>query len=295
MTPAQLAEYFRLVGRRVVQTHACHWYEVEPRVFNSIPFHREIIVGEQELRELWKAGAVAARYPSPIDSAAGVASAHYVCTDRQYDLTRVPSANSRNHIRRGLRQCEIRALSADELSGPGWSLHEKTIARQRRLRRRSERRSWQRQVEAMQQVGGFEFFGAFADARLAALAVGFQIEHCYQISTVRSDPELFAQYPNDALIHDVLVRAMRLRQVEFASYGFESLRAKTDGLHRFKLGLGFTARPVKQSVSTRRWIRPMLPVLHAVARAGRYAVPQSALASQLERVVAFALATARST
>lgn len=290
MNVEQFANYFRILGHHVVETKSAYWYNVNQRAFNSIPFHRLLQPTPDEFSALWRSGgALVARYPTHADSQVGQASYMFVCRNKNYDLEQF-SANTRSHTRRGLKNCEIRRIEFDFLAKEGLALHVSTLNRQGYTIPTTVTERWQRTCAAAAQTPDFEAWGAFIDNQLAALAVGFLIENCYQVSTVRSQKELLKHYPNNALIYHVTHTAINRPEVDFVSYGVESLNDSLEGLVKFKVDMGYELMTIKQHAIFHPWLRPLVRGSRSLILRVAEARPANLTLQKIKGLVRFATA-----
>jgi hypothetical protein len=257
MDAATFAEFFREQGHRVVQTHSAYWYDVARRAFNSVPFHRLITPEKEELAQLWRdGGALLARYPTPAQEASA-SSYMFVCRKKGYSIEDL-SANARSHTRRGLKRCEIQRIDFDLVANEGFEVNISTLVRQGRDLSGAEDRKWRTMCEVAARTPDCEAWGAFIDDQLAALVVGFLVEDCYQVSTVRSRQDLLKHYPNNALLYEVTRLALSRPEVRLASYGVESLQSQLSSLVHYKLSMGYEQMPINQQVTFRPALRPFV-------------------------------------
>jgi len=244
MSPEEITSFFVAQGFRVVETASCSWYNEygQDRIYQSFPVHRLVTPDRDEIEEVFSSvpKAVALRFIGPIQSS-GRKSFIWACR-RPYELENL-SANTRSHVRRGLKKCEVRSMSFEELAAQGWEAHRDTA------KRHGEAEPPSLGIEPrLGNCGAYEAWGGFVDGHLAAYVVTVWVEDWVHILINRSVNAYLKFYPNNALIFSVIREVLSREGVQAVSYGLEPLIA-ADSLERFKLGMGFVKEPVCQHVA----------------------------------------------
>ncbi len=243
MSPEELTAFFVGQGHSVVKTASCSWYNEyrQKRIYQSFPIHRLVAPGQDEIKEVFAKvpKAVALRFIGPIQSR-GQKSFIWVCR-RPYEIENL-SANTRSHVRRGLKNCQIRSMSFEDLVTQGWEAHRDTA------KRHGEAEPSSLGIEAkLDNCAAYEAWGAFVEGHLAAYIVTVWVEDWVHILINRSVNAYLKFYPNNALIFSVVREMLSREGVQAVSYGLEPLIA-ADSLERFKLAMGFAKEPVCQCV-----------------------------------------------
>lgn len=231
-------------GRRVLRSESAGWYEAQPHVYQSIPFHAEVTVDDAERRRLFRSGAWVLRHPCPAE--VGSPTYRFSCTDRTYDLSGL-STTARRATRRGLERCTVRRIPFAELAPAGAvSLSRNTLERQGRAVPDDHDRSSLRLFAAGETVDGAECWAAFVGTELAAYIIAVTVGDCFCLPFLRSSTGHLAEYPNNALVFTVTRAAMDRPGITETSWGLESLLPGLTGLDRFKQGMGFEHQPAFQ-------------------------------------------------
>lgn len=259
MQAAELANFWRLLGHRVIETKSGFWFNPEPLRFKSLPGHRLISPGKGEIAKvLLKGRAIALRYPSAALSGQEDGGL-FVCADHNYDYVSL-TANARSHTRRGLARCKVEPISFDYLSIHGRTLTDETFRRQTGRPSRTTQAQWERYCGLAGKLPGFEAWGAFVGDTLAAFAVTMLIEDCLFIHLQKSRSDLLKFYPNNALVFVLLKTKLACPEVGFVSNGLKGLAVK-NGLDHFKLSMGFQLRPHKENVIINPLFKPAANLL----------------------------------
>ena len=197
----------------------------------------------------------------------------YVCTNQQYRLKELDHSVQGN-VKRGLRECQIRSLTLDEVIRCG----------ERAFIDTSRRHGWakvspadfQRYLSSPLTFCGNRYFGAWKDGELAAFAGLIDVEDWVEVRVRYSTDASLSARPNDALLFHILSHYLAERKFRIVSAGASSIdpTANTPGLHRFKVKLGFQSVPVRRVFCAhpllRVFVRPASLVLSkAAAKWGR--------------------------
>lgn len=269
---ANLATFLRLRGRTVIQAAGVFWTGFEPgsRFLMSLP-DQAIPDQPAEIQALLRSErALAARYPAA--EGQGIPSGLYLYRRRTYSLTDV-HRQLRNGVRRGLDHCEIRPVTPDELRQQGLELNRDTLVRQkRRSAEFGEQAGWNRLVDAVEACRAFVVAtGAFVEGKLAAYIIGCRDGGWMHLLYQYSRSSLLEMHPNHALAYSVIAQALEDPAIEIISNGPKML-FEEDGLHKFKVRLGYEDVPAAVAIQFHPWIAPALASRTAVnlaASAGR--------------------------
>lgn len=236
-----LARFFELRGREIVEAAGALWYSVPGRIFMSLPHQLTPDPERAEIRRMLRqTRGLGVRYPS--QTRPGYPSGLYVCRNKEYDFGSV-QPRLRSKVRRGLENCEIRRIEADELLAQGLLLNHETMSRQGRYDAEfGEAAQWRRLVYAIPQCPEIEPMGAFIGGRLAAYCICCREDgwlHMLHQMSRQQDLEFF---PNHALDFAVTRQIVLDPTLEAVCFGLMGLVAGT-GLHDYKVRLGYETIP----------------------------------------------------
>jgi hypothetical protein len=268
MTEEQMAEFFRILGSRTVQTKSCFWYSSHRFFYKNLPIHRNVDPTQSELAKVMLRGAaLAIRYPgNPGEAAAD--GGIYICTDRNYDFPSL-TANARSHTRRGLARNTVEQVDFKDLAVSAYPLIQETNLRQTGKQSNRSQSHWKSFCDLARRWPGLEAWGSFVDGQLAAFIVAMLAEDCYYIHLQKSASSLLKHYSNNALLFTVMKSALARPSVGWVSNGQIALAAK-EGLYHFKTSMGFEIHPFKEQVVFNPLIRPGLWAGRAItSRAAR--------------------------
>jgi len=239
-----VVEFFSRLGL-VVKSPSSWWYEVQPKVFLSLPYYKTINPTEEEIRTLshkYKLRAI--RYPTSLNSF-GFLSNITINTNKNYDMSCLHQ-KARNQTRRGLENCEIKRIDFDFLYVNGLKLNKDTAARQERQSPFCDDIYWKKYCQAGKSTEGASAWGAFVNNELASFLISLRTEDNWQEWVVNhSSTELRNKYPNNALVFTAVKHFFQNENCEGICFGLGSLE-ETEYLDHFKSRMGWVVQPIKQ-------------------------------------------------
>lgn len=250
------AEWWRCQEHRVLRTSSSYWYEASPGVFQAFPYHWIIQPSEQEITDFLRQNrAIALRYSTPVESPLGCISYHVTYEEKEYSLEGL-DRRSRQNVRTGLKNCQVKQISLEDLAEAGWALEMDTTDRQKR-RSDLDQKKWRTRCLAAAALPGFEAWGAFAGDRLVASLLTFEMEDCCEFISQQCHRDYLSARANNALIFVVTQVMINQRRTKSIYYTMESLDAPAS-VDEFKFRMGYTAKPLRQRVVFNPWIPPVL-------------------------------------
>jgi len=288
MNAEVFAEWMRRQGHLVIRTASGHWAQVGPRIYQAFPFHDLIAPGEGELdRLLLDHQAIGLRFSLPWDAKQGVASYHVVYAGERYALDDL-SKKARFDVRKGLRIANVEPISFPRAARDGWALRAETLARQGRSAAETKE-WWQRLCHSADGLAGFETWAAISEGRLVASLIAFTCDDYCSILYQQSRTEFLSMGVNNALVSVFSREVLERPGIDRIFYGLHSLDAPPS-VDRFKLRMGYAAKPVRQRVVFHPWLRPLVNrASHAVlARLVRWQ-PRNPTLTKAEGMVRFYL------
>lgn len=178
----------------------------------------------------------------------------YVCTDRDYSLDKL-TKNARYDVRRGLREFEIRRLEYAEVLSLGRAAYYDTLTRTGRPLAHRDKFE-----KAFDRVRNDRYFiGALRGGRLAAFMQVIAVDNWVSLGGY-SASEFLPLCPNNALIFHIVRYVFSNTNAIVVDYGFSSIQglSNSDGLHRFKIKMGFEAIPVRRVFTINPLVRPII-------------------------------------
>lgn len=250
-------EFYSNAGFNVYTSPSGEWCELQHGMLISIPYHRLINPKNEELEHLLKvSGAWGLRFPTEVDNY-GFLSKLEVCDYFGYDLQFLKH-KFRNRVLKGKQHCEIRPVSIQELRDEGYKLNLSTLKRQDRNDPKANLKYWNKICDGLAKSNGVNIIGAYFQDRLAAYVVILETPSMTEMIIQNSDSELLSYCPNNLLTYYVTRYYLTERNKPVPiCYGLGSLE-DTSGLERYKVGMGYVMRSIKQRLYFRRELRLFL-------------------------------------
>lgn len=250
-------EFYSNAGFNVYVSPSSEWCELQPGMLISIPYHRLIDPTEEELDYLLKiSGAWGLRYPTEEDNY-GFFSKLEICDYYGYDLQFLQH-KFRNRVAKGEKNCEIRYVSIQELKTEGYRLNLCTLERQKRNDPKANMEYWHKICEGLAKTNGVNIFGAYFQGCLASYVVVLETPSMIEMIIQNSDSKLLNYCPNNLLTYYVTWYYLTNRENPVPiCYGLGSLD-ETPSLDRYKKGMGYDMKPIKQRLYFRKGLRLFL-------------------------------------
>ena len=244
MSSGEFANFLTRLGHRVIETESGAWYDASRFFLLGIPTHELRTPGENEIRQLWRGRLLGVRYTTPL-GAPGKLSYQIACDDSHYGLEGL-SANTRSKVRRGLKRCDVRRITAKEVAEHGTAAQRDTLTRQGRETLLAGT-NWHRFWEAVSSSNGMEIWSAWVDDKLASFLVTVDFGDTVEFMLARSRDDCLHAYPNNALLFHVAEEMLVHRGLREITFGIESLEP-VGPLDQFKFAMGFRTKPLRQRV-----------------------------------------------
>lgn len=241
----EYANFLLKIGHKVSVLNNTYWYDSQPNVYQSFPFHYLIEPDNIDTSKIFCNGGFIARFPCPIEK--GRDSYRISITDTDYDLSSL-NGKTRNQTRRGLENCELRELTTQEVLNNAMTLNTDTLERQGRTLSAKEKNYWETYYKEINSLNTASIWGAFVQNELASFLISVHMDGCENILIVRSKREMLKYYPNNAMIYQFVSTMIRKNNVNEVSIGLESIQSDMESLDRFKMGMGFNKTPIGQRV-----------------------------------------------
>jgi hypothetical protein len=180
-------------------------------------------------------------------------SCHYFCADPEYSLEKL-GRGARYDTRRGLSEFEIKFMDQSEMLRLGERAYRDTLARtglSAEHRQPFEIAFGRPRPDRLYLV-------AMKGNQLASFLVVTEVDDWVSIGGYSAN-EFLPLRPNNALIYYVVHYYLVERKFRVVDYGLSSVQAdsKAEGLHRFKLKMGFESVPVHRAFVINPLLRPL--------------------------------------
>lgn len=252
----QYSEQLRATGLRVVAgSERSLWVSHERFAMQRQPHCTLHVPGPDEIAEVFKrthAPLLSFVTHATLDRVAN--SCLYICKDPEYSMGTL-TKGPRYDVRRGFAELQIRPADKNEILEKGLQAYCDTRARTGLSG--GTREAFQARFGCLQP--GTQFFGAFKEERLAAFFTATEVDDWVSIGGWSGD-EFLPLRPNNALVYYAVHYYLVERKLRIVSYGLSSVQAVTnaEGLHRFKVKMGFEALPVHRAFVVNPLLRPFV-------------------------------------
>lgn len=232
------------------------WLRFHKLALMRFPSYNVASVSKVEERELFfKAMAPIISYhrlPEPDETANAIL---YLCSDKEYDISKLTS-NNRSKVRRGQKRMEIRRATPQEVGEKGYACYRDACARANLASITEEqfRAKWTNSTEQPFR----ELWAAFTeDGDVAASGEVWICGRWAELLSTQSANQYLKDYPNNALFYTILHDLMHREEIESVSYGSSSVQpnSKKDSLHHFKLSVNLEAIPVVRIIRVNPLLR----------------------------------------
>jgi hypothetical protein len=199
--------------------------------------------------------ALIASYVTEPDATSTANTWLYLCGDRHYSLQQRPAAMRRN-VRRASRELVVAPLSSAEVMTYGRRAFCDT--RWRNALDDGSLTGFHRYFARYVGLPGREYLGAWRDGQLAGFVTIVRVDDWAELGLF-SMTSMLPYRPNDALLYAALSRYLTAPDCRVVCYGLRSIEPgfTSSGLHRFKVKVGFEAKPVHRAFVLRRGLRPL--------------------------------------
>lgn len=252
------AEHQKNSGLRVFPGESgTFWIEHETSAMVRIPHFHLVPPTPHEIRQvLWKGRVAIASYLMEPDEHHPANTWLYICMDHAYTLEKL-HANGRRDVRRGLRELSITPLTSEQVLAHGVQAFIDT--RYRNGLDDGTPAKFLQWFTALARMPEVVYLGAWKEDHLAAFMTITEVDDWAEIACFSMNA-LRRYTPNDALVFSALSHYLAERQCRLVSYGLSSIQTKSNatGLHKFKLKLGFEARPVHRAFVPHPILRPFI-------------------------------------
>ncbi len=176
----------------------------------------------------------------------------YQCSNPEYSLDKL-ERGARSHIRRALGEFEIKFMDQSDVLRLGKQAYYDTLVRTGLSV--AHRETFE--LEYGRPRRDTAYIGAMKEERLAAFIRATAVDDWVLLAGCSAN-EFLPLRPNNGLIYYVVHHYLVEKKFRVVDYGLSSVQAasKAEGLHRFKLKMGFEAVPVHRAFVINPLLRP---------------------------------------
>jgi len=178
----------------------------------------------------------------------------YLCRHHACALEKLAAAMRRN-VRRGTAALTIQPLSAEHVLQHGYPAYADT--RRRAGLSDADRRSFERRFSERARSPANVYLGAWLGERLIAFLSITEVADWVEFESLFSCTDALKYRPNDTLLYHALRHYLVESPRALVSYGVRSVQSwAEEGLHQFKLKVGFEAQAVHRAFVLHPALRP---------------------------------------
>lgn len=178
----------------------------------------------------------------------------YHCTDSEYSLEKL-GRGARYDTRRGLSEFEFKFLDQSEILRLGKQAYCDTLVRTGLSV--AHRESFE--VDFGRPRPDRRYLGALRAGRVAGFLIMTEVDDWVSIGGYSAN-EFLPLRPNNGLIYYAVYHYLVKEKFRVVDYGLSSIQAdsKAEGLHKFKVKMGFDATPVHRAFVVNPLLRPFV-------------------------------------
>ncbi len=257
---AGFLDFFKIMGQRVIVNGENSWVDVRPYVFQTAPsFRMSPPQTETEVKKIFSEGGVLAlRWFSEAGQEEKKGGPLLYILRPPFDMESIEH-KARNQTRRGLEKMKVEKAGVPDaaLEREAWEVYRDNAGRLALFAsEKSMRRKWGLWLNALRNCRDLEFWTARKDGALAAFAVTLWSPWGLEIMMQRSLKAFLPDCPNNALVY-TLCRDGVERNAPLVSFGLSAYGLNApDGLHHFKVNMGFETVPLREHYEWHPLIRP---------------------------------------
>lgn len=264
-----LSDFYDTLGVRTFTASDFLWRSAGLRLFTPVPMVRPISLSSQDLRYMWKQGALFVHFPSA-DKGPAFPGYIFIVEDKNYDFGSIKSGDRRHNIRRAFKHCTVESIPFELLLKNAEPLIRDTYYRQDRNCDDAVLEGWRNYFRAAASNPLFEAWGTFVSTELAAFKVEFTYHGAVQADMVFSRKDLLKYYPVNALLFVSTQQAIRREGISCVSYGMTPVTGEPENLISFKESMGFKKVDLNHRLEVNPLIKlafsfPLNSLLKAVA------------------------------
>jgi len=259
MNATELAECVRASGRPAVLSEGGNhvWIPGVRGELQRLPMEATATPAPETIREvLGQKGIWIASYMQTPDADRPANCFDYVCTDPEYDISKLDK-NRRRDVRRGLRRFSVRRCTWDELAENGYQAYADTESRHEHGKPNPQ------DLHTMAEQDGacplIEIWGAWQNNKLAAWIRVIKADEWAFITSAYSANWALSDCPNNAITYEATRLLLCEDGQKQVSYGISSIQSTPNilSLHRFKIRMGFEPRPMHRTFVLHPLLRPL--------------------------------------
>jgi hypothetical protein len=199
------------------------WRKYNGALISNRPPHIDLNTREISLL-LKEKKALFARWVTDFDSEKETEFWHVIC-DKNISIDKY-SVNTRSKIKRGLKNCEVKKISKQEIIENAYEVYENAFLKY------TTHSTCQNKVNFMQDIKSlgtnWEFFGVYYKEKLIAYCMCSLKDSTCNYSTIKFHPQYLKYYSSYALFHTMNQYYLGERKLKYVNDGARNLVHKTN-------------------------------------------------------------------
>jgi len=271
-------DLFERQGRRFIYKHGVLWTEYGHMVVPVGPAVSDYSISRENALGLLESfnGCLMVRTTSGFqDSLAGADSWYSVISPEFIDLSLL-SSNTRNQVRRGLKNCSVDMIDADYVANNGFNVLGQAYKRYKNLRFNLAEQDYKRDMEAFADYSDIvHFWGIFFESNLIAYCINYVYGATeVNYANINFDPDYLRLYPSYALIYSMNRHYLDELGFDCVNDGHRSLLHETNIQDYLIQKFHFQKAPMGLSVVYRPSVSAFLSVSYPFRSIGKVLHPK---------------------
>ena len=200
-----------------------NWRKYNGALIPLTPPHIEVDITDVE-NNIQKEEAYFARWTSNFDQK-DISEFWYVICDEKFEISDY-SRNTRNQIRRGLRNCEVRIIDKEIVLKDGFESYNAAFLR---YNTHLEVKSEEEFIQEIECLGKeWEFWGIYYKERMIGYCQNRVIDSYCDYSTIKFHPDYLKLYPSYALFYTMNQYYLNEKNYKYVNDGARSISHETN-------------------------------------------------------------------
>ena len=268
--------FLQNLGNRVVSGDKNYlWVKYEGLSAIRFPEFNTIEPGREEIRRVFKKlKCILLSYIIIPNDENFVNSTLYNCSDNEYEISRL-SKNARRDIRIGERNLRVGFVNWDDLLAGGLKAFKET--RSRVSLSDGDEKSFRSRFTQFRSNPAHSAVAAWLGDEIIAFMSLIIVDDFVIIQGSFSTDDHRSLCPNNILANFVLSNFLNIRKFSTVCYGLSSIQENTqrEGLHNYKVRIGFDAIPVQRIFLLHPRIAPFKGLLRLILRVLLFFLPHN--------------------
>jgi hypothetical protein len=226
------------------------WRKYNGALIPSLPPHVEVDTTDLEKR-IRDGGVFFARWTTNFDCKKETAFWYVIC-DEKLEISDY-SKNTRNQIRRGLRNCEVKIIDKKIVLEEGFESYTAAFLKYNTHLEAKSEDEFHQEIESLSNE--YEFWGIYNKGNMIGYCQNKVVNFCCDYSTIKFHPDFLKLYPSYALFYTMNKYYLNEKNFKYVSDGARSISHKTNIqfflIHKFKFRKAYCKLHIEYSLMLR--------------------------------------------